>query len=227
MQLQDNYNRMLQDKPKKMPRKKSKPIAMTRPHKRNKRKKKALPAPVPLQQAPVVTLPTPPAPVVEPVLPSPPQSQLLQLPQPQLQLQPQQQLQHLPLPSMHTDTHLTRSLESIFSDDAILSSDTHGNSEITSKVPVSLAMANQFLSDNSTIFQYAQTANDLACLQQQELFTVCENSSAYESSEDTGVGGLSESELMGASDGIGKFSWVISCHAKHTCLTLHLIYFAV
>lgn len=35
----------------------------------------------------------------------------------------------------------------------------------------------------------------------QEFFTICENSSAYESSEDTGVGGLSESELIGTSDG--------------------------
>lgn len=34
-----------------------------------------------------------------------------------------------------------------------------------------------------------------------DFFTICENSSAYESSEDTGVGGLSESELMGTSDG--------------------------
>lgn len=33
---------------------------------------------------------------------------------------------------------------------------------------------------------------------------VCENSSAYESSEDTGVGGLSESELIGVNDGMGK-----------------------
>ncbi|XP_037026059.1 uncharacterized protein LOC119067282 isoform X3 [Bradysia coprophila] len=36
----------------------------------------------------------------------------------------------------------------------------------------------------------------------QEFFTICENSSAYESSEDTGVGGLSESELIGTSDEI-------------------------
>lgn len=33
-----------------------------------------------------------------------------------------------------------------------------------------------------------------------DMYTVCENSSAYESSEDTGVGGLSESELI-AHDG--------------------------
>lgn len=34
---------------------------------------------------------------------------------------------------------------------------------------------------------------------------LCENSSAYESSEDTGVGGLSESELIGPHDVIGAF----------------------
>lgn len=38
----------------------------------------------------------------------------------------------------------------------------------------------------------------------QEFINVCENSSAYESSEDTGVGGLSESELIGVHDVIGK-----------------------
>lgn len=36
----------------------------------------------------------------------------------------------------------------------------------------------------------------------QDTYTMCENSSAYESSEDTGIGGLSESEqLMGVHDG--------------------------
>lgn len=39
----------------------------------------------------------------------------------------------------------------------------------------------------------------------QEFINVCENSSAYESSEDTGVGGLSESELIGVHDVIGEF----------------------
>ncbi|XP_050085159.1 uncharacterized protein LOC126571007 isoform X2 [Anopheles aquasalis] len=34
----------------------------------------------------------------------------------------------------------------------------------------------------------------------QDLLSVCENSSAYASSEDTGVGGLSESEILGAQD---------------------------
>ncbi|XP_017067177.2 uncharacterized protein LOC108105225 isoform X1 [Drosophila eugracilis] len=34
----------------------------------------------------------------------------------------------------------------------------------------------------------------------QDMFGICENSSAYASSEDTGLGGLSESELIGAND---------------------------
>lgn len=38
----------------------------------------------------------------------------------------------------------------------------------------------------------------------QDLLNICENSSAYASSEDTGVGGLSESELMAAQDVIGE-----------------------
>lgn len=40
----------------------------------------------------------------------------------------------------------------------------------------------------------------------QDLLNICENSSAYASSEDTGVGGLSESELMAAQDVIGEWS---------------------
>uniref|UniRef100_A0A182FR21 Uncharacterized protein n=2 Tax=Anopheles albimanus TaxID=7167 RepID=A0A182FR21_ANOAL len=37
-------------------------------------------------------------------------------------------------------------------------------------------------------------------MSQEDLLSVCENSSAYASSEDTGVGGLSESEILGAQD---------------------------
>lgn len=84
-------------------------------------------------------------------------------------------------------------------DDTVLNDESV---ELMSKIPASICMTNHYLSDNAAIYQFAQTG--LTHLTQQELFTVCENSSAYESSEDTGVGGLSESELMGASDGIGK-----------------------
>lgn len=191
--LQDNYNRMLQEqKPKKSPRKKSKPIAMTRPHKRNKRKKRACAG---AQPQPPTVLPPPPAPNIK------------QMP---VQSQPQ---------SIQPQAHITRSLDSMFDDAAILGPESI---QIASKIPASI-MANHFLSDNSTIFQYAQTADDLASLQQQELFTVCENSSAYESSEDTGVGGLSESELMGASDGIGKLKsrMCLFILFRHKCSYIH------
>lgn len=69
---------------------------------------------------------------------------------------------------------------------------------------------NHYLSENANVYQYATTVPSLTKLQQQEMFTVCENSSAYESSEDTGVGGLSESELIGAPDGIGSYHCVPS-----------------
>lgn len=44
---------------------------------------------------------------------------------------------------------------------------------------------------------YSSAAYEHQMTGQTDLFNVCENSSAYESSEDTGVGGLSESELIG------------------------------
>lgn len=43
----------------------------------------------------------------------------------------------------------------------------------------------------------------------QDLLNICENSSAYASSEDTGVGGLSESELMAAPDVIEEIPFEI------------------
>lgn len=91
----------------------------------------------------------------------------------------------------------------LYNHDAVMHDETV---EMMSKIPISI-MANQYLSDNAAIYQFAQTG--LPNMAQQELFTVCENSSAYESSEDTGVGGLSESELMGASDGIGYFEFYL------------------
>lgn len=62
---------------------------------------------------------------------------------------------------------------------------------------------NDYFSENANMFNYASVVPGLTQLHHQEIFTACENSSAYESSEDTGVGGLSESELISASDGIG------------------------
>lgn len=105
----------------------------------------------------------------------------------ELQPPPPPPIEHIPSPL------------DIFHHDTILDSEPV---QLMSKTATSL-MSNHYLSDNSTIYHFTQA--DLANLQEQELFTVCENSSAYESSEDTGVGGLSESELMNASDGIGMW----------------------
>lgn len=186
--LQDNYNRMLQEqKPKKPIRKKPKPSAMTRPPKRNKKKKKTSPA----------------SPTPDTVIKPQPQQLLLhQQQQEQQQQQKQQQKtqqQHQPQikqPHQQTINHFPSS-NFLFNHDTIMN--TTDTRHIMSRIPSSI-MSNHYLSDNSPIYQFS---DDLTNFEQQELFTVCENSSAYESSEDTGVGGLSESELMGASDGIG------------------------
>jgi len=66
---------------------------------------------------------------------------------------------------------------------------------------------NQFIHQNSgNVFASSQStfseSHHMTDLIQQDLMTICENS--YESSEDTGVGGLSESELI-SHDVIGSF----------------------
>lgn len=57
--------------------------------------------------------------------------------------------------------------------------------------------------DQNQLFGQMLVTSDGSTPSSQELYTLCENSSAYESSEDTGIGGLSESEqqLMGVHDG--------------------------
>ncbi|KAH8267314.1 hypothetical protein KR018_005726 [Drosophila ironensis] len=52
----------------------------------------------------------------------------------------------------------------------------------------------------SALGQPSITQNGLVNTPDLDMFGICENSSAYASSEDTGLGGLSESELMGAND---------------------------
>lgn len=84
---------------------------------------------------------------------------------------------------------------------------TSNDLHMLSKTPSITSSFNHYLTDHTTMYNYATSMPNLTKLhQQQEMFTVCENSSAYESSEDTGVGGLSESELIGAPDGIGNFN---------------------
>lgn len=66
---------------------------------------------------------------------------------------------------------------------------------------------NTYLPDNVMVYQLSSNSMPNASkIKIQNIISVGgENSSAYESSEDTGVGELSESELMTAQDGIGMF----------------------
>lgn len=58
-------------------------------------------------------------------------------------------------------------------------------------------------------FSQQQVQQLLSTATTQDLLNICENSSAYASSEDTGVGGLSESELMAAQDVIEEIPFEI------------------
>lgn len=68
-----------------------------------------------------------------------------------------------------------------------------------------LPQENHELPGNTIMYQFAHATPRITKTQQHDLLSVCENSSAYESS-DTGVGGLSESELINTTDGIGKLN---------------------
>lgn len=90
-------------------------------------------------------------------------------------------------------------------------SKTDGSRMLLKSQPTITVPVNHYISDNTKMFQFLPVADETYRYHNQphqllnhEIFTVCENSSAYESSEDTGVGGLSETELMGAPDGIGR-----------------------
>ncbi|XP_031630637.1 uncharacterized protein LOC116345428 isoform X2 [Contarinia nasturtii] len=62
---------------------------------------------------------------------------------------------------------------------------------------------NKYLPDNVMVYQLSNSMPNASKIKIQNIISVGgENSSAYESSEDTGVGELSESELMTAQDGI-------------------------
>lgn len=162
---------MLQEqKPKKIIRKKTKPVPIVRTPKRNKKKKKQI------DEKPVSM-----------ALPSPPPTST-----PTSTLQKKQQKLSPPI-----DTNLS------WNHNILSHSDTM-HMIMRSPAEMSPSM-NHYLSENTNMYQYTTAVPSLTKLQQQEMFTVCENSSAYESSEDTGVGGLSETELIGAPDGIGLF----------------------
>lgn len=195
-------------KPKKAIRKKSKPSAMTRPLKRNKKKKRQLQQHLCNQgdqeeqkdhhhrvsdartlerqqkQQNTVQLHH---------MIQRQQSSILQKQHPQQQLSPKAL-------SPSKLTKLSQSTDNLSWNHDLI---TKSNREIV-KTPSITPSINYFLSENATMYPYSSSVSNLTKPQQQEMFTMCENSSAYESSEDTGVGGLSESELIGASDGIGK-----------------------
>lgn len=75
---------------------------------------------------------------------------------------------------------------------------------ISAKSPA-LMTSMTHLPDNVMVYQLSNSMPNAKKIKIQNIISVGENSSAYESSEDTGVGELSESELMTAQDGIGMF----------------------
>lgn len=167
----DNYDRMIQEqKPKKPPRKKPKPSAMTRPPKRNKKKKKP---PAIVQQ--VITHQ-----IHQSVHPN---QQILQN---KIQVQQQSQIQqyqhHQPQQPQHHHHNLQNNTISLYSKSLF----SHQN----------LASAISALQQNQHMNLNLNQKNAFISVNTQDMLSVCENSSAYESSEDTGVGGLSESELI-------------------------------
>lgn len=76
---------------------------------------------------------------------------------------------------------------------------------ISAKAPALMTTVNKFLPDNVMVYQLSNSVPHASKIQIQNIISVGENSSAYESSEDTGVGELSESELITTQDGIGTF----------------------
>ncbi|GAB0087626.1 hypothetical protein DMENIID0001_019550 [Sergentomyia squamirostris] len=156
----DNYKRMLEvQKPKKVPRKKPKVGAMTRPLKRNKKKKRNPSGVVNVSQKNSTAGDLVAMGFTQTVQPAP---SLVQLPP----ILPHHQQHHPPPPTKHQPQQ-------------------------------------QFIIANPTSQMTQISANQITT---QELLNICENSSAYESSEDTGVGGLSESELIGANDVIEEIA---------------------
>lgn len=76
---------------------------------------------------------------------------------------------------------------------------------ISAKSTALVTSVNKYLPDNVMVYQLSNAVPHASKIKFQNIISVGENSSAYESSEDTGVGELSESELMTAQDGIGRF----------------------
>lgn len=82
------------------------------------------------------------------------------------------------------------------------------NSQIISAKSPSTLMSSvntKYLPDNVMVYQLSNSVPHASAIKIQNIISMGENSSAYESSEDTGVGELSESELITTQDGIGTF----------------------
>lgn len=77
--------------------------------------------------------------------------------------------------------------------------------KISAKSPVLVNPVNKYLPENVMVYQFSNSLPNTQRINIHNIISVGENSSAYESSEDTGVGELSESELMTAQDGIGSY----------------------
>lgn len=89
----------------------------------------------------------------------------------------------------------------------------HAPAIISAKTPSLVTSVNKYLTDNVMVYQLSNSVNpNMSKIKIENIVSMGngggvgggENSSAYESSEDTGVGELSESELITAQDGIGR-----------------------
>lgn len=83
---------------------------------------------------------------------------------------------------------------------------------LSAKTPSLVTSVNKYRTDNVMVYELSNSVNpNVSKIKIQNIVSMGsggvgggENSSAYESSEDTGVGELSESELITAQDGIGR-----------------------
>lgn len=173
----------MEQKPKKPPRKKPKPSAMIRPNKRSKKKKKVLAQKQQVEQQP-------PKEIHNFVI----------------QQDNHQFIHHNSgnLLASGQSQHLTYSTDDMIMDKVLTTAP-----KATYKHQYH-PQGNKIVLDRSALMvdnKYKPQHVKLPQATTQDLLTICESS--YESSEDTGIGGLSESELMTSAHDIGE------CFYKH------------
>lgn len=174
---------MIQEqKPKKPPRKKPKPSAMTRPPKRNKKKKK----------------PPPPKHLV--TSHSHHQNMLSHNnPQQEHLNQHNQQSSSIPQNTVHTQQQHPPKFPQLFNQKNLPMMKYIVNGPGYSQGKNLKNSTNQVHISAQTLASKQHAHQQKIIMipgNTQDVLNVCENSSAYESSEDTGVGGLSESEII-------------------------------